>query len=470
MWTPLNLALFWGGLALAAILAVSMSGMVRRLRRRLTDLENRESRVFEFLEGVGEAFSDDVRSRDLHRLIVESAVRILDARAGALYLADKTGATLVPAHLSVDCPAFEPIPANVREGLRGSPGALRDFLALQPVDCGGEGPIAACGREAVFRLDSLPDADARTAFQALLGPLIYRDRVLGILALAGRPGRNVFGEGDLRVLRAIAGQSAFALHNEAVHLEAGQKKLIDRDLEIARDVQRILLPGASPVFEGYEISGLSLAAGHLSGDYFDYVPLEGGRLAVVVADVSGKGVPASLIMAMCRGVLRSEARLGETPGDVLRAVNRLLYPDIKEDMFVSMAYVILHGPDGHVSLARAGHDAPLLYRAASGEVEKLSPKGMALGIDSGEVFNRVCNDLGLLMEPGDCMALYTDGATEAMNGDGLEYGVDRLAEALKASASGGAAGVLRHVAADVRAFTGHEPNKDDFTLIAISKK
>jgi sigma-B regulation protein RsbU (phosphoserine phosphatase) len=135
-----------------------------------------------------------------------------------------------------------------------------------------------------------------------------------------------------------------------------------------------------------------------------------------------------------------------------------------------MAYAILHGPDGHVSLARAGHDAPLLYRAATGEVEKLTPKGMALGIDSGEVFNRVCNDLGLLMEPGDCMALYTDGATEAMNADGLEYGIDRLAEALQTSAPQGAAGVLRHIADDVRAFTGHDLNKDDFTLIAISKQ
>jgi sigma-B regulation protein RsbU (phosphoserine phosphatase) len=132
--------------------------------------------------------------------------------------------------------------------------------------------------------------------------------------------------------------------------------------------------------------------------------------------------------------------------------------------------VILHGPDGHVSLARAGHDAPLLYRASTGEVEKLSPKGMALGIDSGEVFNRVCNDLGLLMEPGDCLALYTDGATEAMNADGLEYGIDRLVEALQASAPRGAAEVLRHVASDVRAFTGHDLKKDDFTLIAISKK
>jgi sigma-B regulation protein RsbU (phosphoserine phosphatase) len=158
------------------------------------------------------------------------------------------------------------------------------------------------------------------------------------------------------------------------------------------------------------------------------------------------------------------------PGDVLRRVNSLLYPDIKEDMFISMAYAILDGPDGKFTLARAGHDAPLLFRAATREVEKLSPKGMALGIDSGEVFNRVCADLSLVLGPGDCILLYTDGATEALNADGVEYGVDRLAKALEAAAAQGAAAVLRHVADDVRAFTGRESKQDDFTLIAISKK
>jgi sigma-B regulation protein RsbU (phosphoserine phosphatase) len=112
----------------------------------------------------------------------------------------------------------------------------------------------------------------------------------------------------------------------------------------------------------------------------------------------------------------------------------------------------------------------LLFRAATREVEKLSPKGMALGIDSGEVFNRVCADLSLVLEPGDCILLYTDGATEALNADGVEYGVDRLAKALEAAAAQGAAAVLRHVADDVRAFTGRESKQDDFTLIAISKK
>jgi sigma-B regulation protein RsbU (phosphoserine phosphatase) len=151
-------------------------------------------------------------------------------------------------------------------------------------------------------------------------------------------------------------------------------------------------------------------------------------------------------------------------------VNRQLYPDIKEDMFISMAYLILDSSSGRVEMARAGHDAPLLYRASTGEVEKLSPKGMALGIDSGEVFNRVCTDLSFEMEPGDCILLYTDGATESLNHQGLEYGVERLIEALQSAAPQGAAQVVNYVADEVRNFTGTDLKHDDITLIAISKK
>ena len=469
MWTAYNLTILALIAALFALFVFWTQIRARRLRARFEELQTEETRVFDFLHGIGAAFSEGVRSSELHRLIVESAMRIVNASHGALYIADKAGTSLTPSHLSEGCPAFFEVPAELLAQTKGSPRLLQGLLGIQPVLPDSRGPLADCWRANEVRV--IPDFDSgnNISCPAIFGPLVYRNKILGVLALAGHGNRPIEDK-DLAVFRTIAEQSAFALYNEAVYNEAGQKKLIDRDLEIARDIQRVLLPSADPVFPGYDISGLSLAAGHLSGDYFDFIPLGGDRLAVAIADVSGKGVPASLIMAMCRGVLRREALDATMPGDVLRRVNSLLYPDIKEDMFISMAYAILDGPDGKFTLARAGHDAPLLFRAATREVEKLSPKGMALGIDSGEVFNRVCADLSLVLEPGDCILLYTDGATEALNADGVEYGVDRLAKALEAAAAQGAAAVLRHVADDVRAFTGRESKQDDFTLIAISKK
>ena len=469
MWTAYNLTTLALVVALFALYLLWSQIRSHRLRSRLKELQTEETRVFDFLHGIGAAFSEGVRSSELHRLIVESAMRIVNADHGALYIADKAGSNLTPSHLSEGCPAFFEVPAELLAQTKGSPSLLQGLLGIQPVRPESRGPLADCWRANEVRIVPQFDTGKNVSCPAIFGPLVYRNKILGVLALAGH-GNRPFDDKSLAVFRTIAEQSAFALYNEAIYLAAGQKKLLDRDLEIARDIQRVLFPDADPVFAGYDISGLSLAAGQLSGDYFDFIPLGSDRLAVVIADVSGKGVPASLIMAMCRGVLRREALDATMPGDVLRRVNSLLYPDIKEDMFISMAYAILDGPDGKFSLARAGHDAPLLYRAASRKVETLNPKGMALGIDSGEVFNRVCADLGLVLEPGDCILLYTDGATEALNADGVEYGVDRLAQALEAGAAQGAAAVLRHVAEDVQAFTGRESKQDDFTLIAISKK
>ena len=190
---------------------------------------------------------------------------------------------------------------------------------------------------------------------------------------------------------------------------------------------------------------------------------------MAIADVSGKGVPASLIMAICRSVLRSEAAKNPSPADVLHKVNRQLYPDIKEDMFISMAYLVLDHAHSGVMLARAGHDAPLLFKRASQSVEKLKPPGMVVGIDSGSVFDRITNDFNVPIEPGDCLLLYTDGVTEALDSAGDEFGVERTIESVRASARNGAQAVVNRVIEDVRDFSGTTPQNDDITLIAIRK-
>ena len=472
MWTYIYFALFFGTFVALLVVLNAFTKKVSELERRRAELEVEEDRVFDFLHGLGEAFSEGVRSSELHRLIVESAVRILDAQGGALYLADKNDTTISPAFISKGCPAMVEVPRHILEQAAVTPVAIDSYLRLHPVRR-GEGIIGKCWESGHARVIEAPDEDsgpgADEITSALVGPLVYRRKILGVLGLANGPMSTPFGDADLKVFKAITEQGAFALYNEVVYLEAGEKKRMDHDLEIAREIQGILLPSSSPVVPGYELSGVNIPARQVSGDYFDYIRMDPSRLGVVIADVSGKGVPASLIMAMCRSVLRSEAINKTSASEVLRRVNRQLYPDIKEDMFISMAYLILDADGRQVTLARAGHDAPLLYRAATREVEKLTPKGMALGIDSGEVFNRVCADFSFTLEKGDCILLYTDGATEALDQEGLEYGLPRLVQGLQASAPHGAASVVRYVADDVKTFIGSHPQHDDITLIAIAK-
>ena len=470
MWTYIYFALFFGTFVALLVVLNAFTKKVSELERQRAEIEVEEDRVFDFLHGLGEAFSEGVRSSELHRLIVESAVRILDAHGGALYLRDKNDTTLSPAFISKGCPPLVDIPRHILEQAVATPVAMESYLRLHPIRR-GEGIIGKCWESGQARVVLPSDNDLGTGevTSALVGPLVYRRKILGVIGLANGPMSTPFDEADIKVFKAIAEQGAFALYNEVVYLEAGEKKRMDHDLEIAREIQGILLPSTAPEVPGYELSGVNIPARQVSGDYFDYIRMDPTRLGVVIADVSGKGVPASLIMAMCRSVLRSEALNKTSPSEVLRRVNEQLYPDIKEDMFISMAYLILDADGRQATLARAGHDAPLLYRAATKEVEKLTPKGMALGIDSGEVFNRVCADFSFTLEKGDCILLYTDGATEALDQEGLEYGLPRLVQGLQASAPHGAVSVVRFVADDVKSFVGMHPQHDDITLIAIAK-
>jgi sigma-B regulation protein RsbU (phosphoserine phosphatase) len=278
-----------------------------------------------------------------------------------------------------------------------------------------------------------------------------------------------FSASDFVIFQSIVEQSAFALYNAVVYSEASEKKRIDRDLDVARDIQRILLPNAAPAIEGFEIAGLNLPASHVSGDYYDYIRLGEDRVGIAIADVSGKGVAASLIMAMCRSVLRLVAGSSQSAAAVLHEVNRQLYPDIREDMFISMAYLVAQKGSDELVLARAGHDAPLHYQTSDHSVVRINPAGMALGIDSGNVFNRVTSDFRVRLEPGDCLVLYTDGVTEALDVNGLEFGISRLIEAVQVSSPDGAPAILSRVTSDLKAFVGNYPQNDDITLIAIRK-
>lgn len=438
-------------------------------------LQVEEKQVFDFLHGLGEAFGGGVGRRDLHRLIVESAARILAAHGGALYLADRSGQFLAPAHISRTCAPLVQVPAHIRAQAAANPVALESYLRLHPVHP-GDGAVARIWKEGGVRIFNFSDpelaglaASGQGATSALVGCLSYRDKILGVLAVVNGPMSTTFGPDDLAVFKAIAEQSAFALFSEAVYLEAGEKRRLDSDLETAREIQSILLPPASPEIPGYEVSGLNIPARHVSGDYYDYLRIDEHHWGLAIADVSGKGIPAALVTGMCRSLLRAAAPGCTSAAEVMRAVNRRLYPDIKQDMFVSMLYAVIDTRTSDVTLARAGHDPPLLYRATNREVLPLRPPGIAVGIDSGTVFDRVIREETVTLAPGDGILLYTDGATEALDAHGSEFGLPRLIQAVQVNAPKGAAATVSNLAAELREFAGQSAQHDDITLISIRR-
>jgi sigma-B regulation protein RsbU (phosphoserine phosphatase) len=490
---------------LMGVLGLLVFGSRRRvgqLKKSSAEIHQEEKRVFDFLHGLGAAFSEGVPSGELNRLIVEGGTHTLKADGGALYLVDRTGEHLIPSFMTKGCPALVLLPDHLLESLNaeGTSQAVESYLRLQAIEKGSSqkslvgqtgdwkeplflsAPLKQKGKNKESQIPTdtdgqitndkreLPAAYVAQGLESvMLGSLHYRGKLLGVLALAKRRGSLPFSDTKKELFQAVLEQSAFALFNQAIYLQAGEKHAMDHDLQIAREIQKILLPSDSPVVPGFEISGLNLPARTLSGDYFDYLSVDDDHLGIVIADVSGKGVPASLIMAMCRSAMRSQAQGHLTPAAVLRAVNRQLYPDMKEDMFISMAYVVVNRHTGEALLARAGHDAPLIYRAETHQVERLNPKGMAVGIDSGEVFDRFCTDFPFRFGQGDLLLLYTDGLTEALDAGGNEFGMERLTGELLESAPDGAVKTLHRLAHAVQVFSEGKPQHDDITLIGLQK-
>jgi sigma-B regulation protein RsbU (phosphoserine phosphatase) len=451
---------------------------VRNIRRKFNDLEGEEHRMFTFLHDLGLAIENEPSSSVLSRIIVDGIEKVLAARGGAIYFVNAEGDFLNPSYISEDCPPLIGIPVEVRKKAERDPRALESHLRLSRVPV-AEGILGHCLTigEPVHVRDVKNHAAFSEAFSrytgdvsALLAPLRHANKDLGVLAVARRHEDGNFTSNDFAVFRTAAEQSSFAIGNARIHREAHEKRAMESELQNAREVQRILLPQQNPVVSGYRISGTNVPARIISGDYYDYIDLGEQKLGIAIADVSGKGVPAGLLMAMCRSSLRSVSPGEMSPSKVMAAVNRQLFPDIREDMFISMAYGVLDAATDKLTLSRAGHDPALFFRRETGKVELLRSPGLALGIDGGAVFERVTRDQEIQLSSGDCVLFYTDGVKEALDGDDEEFGMERMCEAFRMAAPLGAEVVLTRMQEQLKLFTGDGPQMDDITLVAVEKR
>jgi PAS domain S-box-containing protein len=264
-------------------------------------------------------------------------------------------------------------------------------------------------------------------------------------------------------------------HHEGILTDITERKAAEqreaaaheRDLQTARDVQRHLLPNAIPAFAGIDVDSLYIPSRHIGGDYFDFFEVGQSRWAFVVADVSGKGASAALIMAACRTALRIEAARQPSPVALLRAVNRLIRPDMPEGMFISIIYGVLDLQARVFTFCRAGHETPIVVRATSGTHELPDPAGMALGLDDGPIFDEILEEKIVPLAAGDLLVLYTDGITEVRNDTDEEFGRDRLVAVLAAEREQSAAVITTRVDDALRAFAGTRPPPDDRTLVIV---
>lgn len=450
---------------------------VRQVIREKEEIETEEHRMFEFLHGLGEVLIEDSSPASMHRYITEGVAEVVGAKAGILYLVDNERDRLVPVAQTKKTAAVLPFPADqLKAEGEQTERKYRSLVRLSPLDF-GQGLIGVIlDRHSVLPIDDLAeffDGDECSPHYhkgvALLGaPLVYANKKIGVIAVT-RDG-DPFNSNDKDVFASVAEQCSFALGSAIIHAEVNEKRRLEQELAQASEIQRILLPKKNPALSDFSLAATYRPARHVSGDYYDYVKVDRDHYGVAIADVCGKGIAASLIMAMCRSSLRSNAAENLSPAKVLHEVNASIFPDIREDMFVSFLYLILERDSDVISISNAGHEPPLVRRGKTGKVEENEVPGMAVGVDKGSVFSRIVKDHQILLEKGDIILLYTDGLIEAVNRNGEEYGFERFKQSFEDAKGDTAADVLESVLSEIEDFAEGTHATDDITLIAVEKR
>ncbi len=329
-------------------------------------------------------------------------------------------------------------------------------------------------KEAILSADAATDArfdmaESIVDFQIhsiMCAPLVDSGgNALGVIQIDTLDPRHRFNAEDLEVLASVACQAAVMVENAQLHEIAVQERVFARELAVAHEVQQGFLPAAPPEVPGYEFYDYYDPANQLGGDYFDYIPLSGARLAVVLADVSGKGISAALLVARLSAELAYCLASEPDPAAAMARVNRVFCENRWEGRFVTCVLAILDPRSHQVTILNAGHMAPLLLRP-SGEVLPVGDEatGLPLGVEAGWEYGQHSMKLG----PGESLTMYTDGVTDAMNVSGQLYGTERLVARIAANGPG-VEQITRRVLDDVQRFVGSQAQTDDMCLASFGR-
>ncbi len=299
---------------------------------------------------------------------------------------------------------------------------------------------------------------------AMCVPLETEKETLGVVCAERVSSREPFTEGDLRLLTLLANLAAVKIENARLVEDVQARERMERELRLAAEIQRGLLPKDRPSCGDYEIVAESIPSLHVGGDYFDFIGLADGRLGLTVADVAGKGVSASLLMASLRAALQSEARPGVAPASLAGKLNDFIFRSSAPNVFITFFYGELNPADGEFRYVNAGHNPPLLV-AATGEPWPLEGTGMALGMLAGSDYG----EGRVALNPGDILVLYTDGISETRNAAGEEFGTEGIIKSIRRAGGKKAGDILADVFGDLREFSGGADPEDDRTLLLIKR-
>ena len=401
---------------------------------------------------LSQTFNSSLDLDEVLNLVIDEVIAATGAERGFLMLRDEQGELVFRAARGMDQRTIEAPGFEISRGV-----------------------VERVAREGQPQLTSDAQSDAWLSARdsvMLLGlrsvlcvPLRLRQATLGAIYVDSRLQAGIFRDEDLDLLSAIASFAAIAIDNARLYQVAVEKGRMERELQVAREVQSSLIPRETPNLAGWDFAARWEPALEVGGDFYDFVPTERG-LGLVIADVSDKGMPAALFMALSRSILRASLTSALSPAEGMRQANRLIHADSPDSMFVTVFYALLDPATGELAYVNAGHNPPVLWCAQQENLIELSRSGMAMGLFGGVDFEqRVVH-----MQPGDLILLYTDGVSEAMDAEQREFGMERVRRVLLDHRHATAQDVAAALERGLHSFTTAAAPSDDITFVVVRHK
>ena len=418
---------------------------------RLEEENNRLRRAVDELSIINEVASAVTSTWSLDEIvnsIVQKCVKHLNVEQGAVLLFDK----------QEDSTALKTMVRRVDSNVATIPYRLGDQLSGWMLKNQAPLLIDDLAADERFRVSEEVDSSIRSL---MCVPLRLKARMIGVLTVFNKQSGEAFTESNQRLLTIIAAQSAQVIENARLYEEEKALQLMQQEMEMARSIQANLLPKAQPSIPGYDIAGMSVSAANVGGDYYDFLPSE-DRLVICLGDVSGKGMPASLLMANMQATIRGQNLVSSSASECMSRSNRLMFQSTDSAKFVTFFYGILDIAGRTLEYCNAGHNPPFLLSDGQ-EPRRLETGGPVLGVLPDFPYEQATVELN----PGDLLLIFSDGFSEAMNLRLEEFGEDQLVSLATANHSDSAAELIERISRAVVAHTGKAPQTDDMTIIAV---
>jgi len=293
-------------------------------------------------------------------------------------------------------------------------------------------------------------------------PLLCKGKLIGVLSLFNKKNNREFSKNDQRLLSIIGSQSAQVIENARLYEQEKQLRQFEQELEMAQSIQNRLLPKESPKIGGFDLAGVSYAAKEVGGDYFDFIELENGCWGIALGDVSGKGIPAALLMANLQATLRNQALNHSSIVGCIEKANQFLYLNTQSHKFATLFFGMLDSKTKNFNYVNAGHNFPFHLRK-DGEFRQLEIGGLVVGIEPDSVYN----EGQVLLSPGEIIVIYSDGVTEAEDASESLFGEQRLQEIIKKNKNLSSQEIMAVIYEEVKNFQSGTEQDDDITLIVM---